>query len=106
MGVELLYNSVHRKFKKLQTRCGRESEHPVEGALRPPINQFWRQDQLETRCGRENQHPEKLGPRPSGPQLGNLGDREGNADGHKSGGGQCVAVLFGLQLPLTHSLFK
>ena len=57
-GVELLYNSVHRKFNQLETRCGKESQHPAEGALRPPINQ------LETRCGRENQHPERLGPRP------------------------------------------
>ena len=38
MGVEQLYNSVHRKF-----------------------------NQLEIRCGRENQHPERLGPRLSSP---------------------------------------
>ena len=25
---------------QLETRCGRESQHPTEGALRPPINQF------------------------------------------------------------------
>ena len=37
VGVELLYNSVHRKFNKLETRCGREIQHPAEGALRPPI---------------------------------------------------------------------
>ena len=38
--VELLYNLVHKKFKELETRCGRESQHPAEGALRPPINQL------------------------------------------------------------------
>ena len=40
MGVELLYNSVHRKFKE-----------------------FWGSEELEIRYGRENQHPERLGPR-------------------------------------------
>ena len=67
VGVEKLYNWVHKKFNQLKTRCGRESQHPAEGALRPSINQFgdqtsWRPDQLEIRCGRENQHPERLGP--------------------------------------------
>ena len=38
--VELLYNTVHRKFNQLETRCGRESQHPAEGGLRPPINQL------------------------------------------------------------------
>ncbi len=32
--VELLYNSVHRKFNQLEIRCGRENQHPAEGALR------------------------------------------------------------------------
>ena len=41
VGVELLYNSVYRKFKE-----------------------FWGSDKLEIRCSRENQHPERLGPRP------------------------------------------
>ena len=45
VGVELLYNSVHRKFNPLGIR-------PVR-----------RSDELEIRCGRENQHPEMLGPR-------------------------------------------
>ena len=40
VGVELLYNSVHRKFNQLEIRCGRESQHPAEGALRPPVNQL------------------------------------------------------------------
>ena len=38
--VELLYNLVHRKFNQLERRCGRENQHPAEGALRPPINQL------------------------------------------------------------------
>ena len=42
-GRELLYNSMHRKFNQLESRYGRESQHPAEGALRPPI------DSLETR---------------------------------------------------------
>ena len=58
VGVELLYNSVDRKFNQLETRCGRESQHPAEWAPRPPIEQL----QLEIRWGRENQHPERLGP--------------------------------------------
>ena len=59
VGVELLYNSVHRKFNQLETRCGRESQHPAERTLRPPINQFgdqmgWRQDAVEKAS---TQHP-------------------------------------------------
>ena len=38
--VELLYNSVHRKFNQLETSCGRESQHPAKGAIRSPINQL------------------------------------------------------------------
>ena len=54
----------------------------------------WRSDPLVTRCGRESL------------RLSNPGERERhNADGHKSGG-QYIAVLFGLQLPLTHKPFK
>ena len=40
---------------------------------------------------------------PPGLRLSNPGERERhNADGHKSGG-QYIAVLFGLQLPLTYT---
>ena len=63
----------------------------------------WRSDELETRCGREN-CTQQSGP--PGLQLSSPGEREGhNADGHKSRG-QYIAVLFGLQLPLTHKPFK
>ena len=52
VGVKLLYNWVHRKFNHLETRCGSESQHSAEGALRPPINKFgdqkrWRNDTVE-----------------------------------------------------------
>ncbi len=46
VGVELLYNSVKTgsqavwKPDQLEIRCGRESQHPAEWSLRPPINQF------------------------------------------------------------------
>ena len=50
---------------QLEIRCGRESQHPAEGALRPPI-ESWGSDELEVRCGRENQHPERLGPQAPG----------------------------------------
>ena len=42
---------------------------------------------------------------PLGLRLSSPGERERNADGHKSGG-QYVAVLFSHQLPLTHNPFK
>ena len=58
VGVELLYNSVKTgsqlvwRLDQLETRCSRESQHPAEGALRPPIEQFgdqtsWGQDAVE-----------------------------------------------------------
>ena len=62
VGIELLYNPVHRKF-----------------------------NQLEIRCGKENQQPRRTGKK--------------HCYGHKSGG-QYVAVLLGLQLPLTNNPFK
>ena len=74
VGVELLYNSVHRKFNQLEKRCGRENQHPAEWAPRPLVEQ-----------------PKRKGKK--------------HCYGHKSGG-QYVAVLFGLQLPLTHNPFN
>ena len=64
----------------------------------------WRSDPLVTRCSRGSQHPAESGP--PGLRLSSPGERERhNADGHKSGG-QYIAVLFGLQLPLTHKIFQ
>ena len=65
--VELLYNSVHKKFNQLVTRCGRESQHPAEGALRPPI-ESWGSDELETSwredAGLRNMSQRGWAPRP------------------------------------------
>ena len=57
VGVELLYNSEHRKFNQLETRCGRVSQHLAEWVLGPPIEQL----QLERRCWIEEHVPERLG---------------------------------------------
>ena len=79
--IELLYNSV-KTGSQLVWR-------PVFG-----------DQKLVTRCGRESQQKAGL----PGLRLSSRGERERhNADGHKSGG-QYVAVLFGLQLPLTRNL--
>ena len=67
--VELLYNSVHRKFNQLEIRCGRENQHPAEWAPMPPVEQPRRTE--KKRCY-----------------------------DHRSGG-QYVAVLLDLQLPIT-----
>ena len=37
--VELLYNSVQRKFNQLEIRCGRENQHLAEWAPRPSVEQ-------------------------------------------------------------------
>ena len=85
--VEVLYNSVHRKFNQLEIRCGRESQHLAEWALRSPIEQL----QLERRI--RNMSQRGWAPRPSVEQPRGTGKK--HCYGHKSGG-QYVAVLFGL----------
>ena len=46
VGVELIYNSVRTGSQlvwrpdQLERRCGRESQHPAEWALGPPIKQL------------------------------------------------------------------
>ena len=62
---------------------------------------FWRPEVGEI-CGRESQHSAESCA--SGPPVEQPWRTERNPDGHKSGGGQYVAVLFGLQLPLTRNL--
>ena len=47
---------------QLETRCGRESQHPAEWALRPPIEQL----QLERRCWIQEHVPERLDPQAPG----------------------------------------
>ncbi len=49
MDVELLYNSVHRKFNQLEIRSVGDQ-------------MGWRSDQLERRCWNEEHVPERLGP--------------------------------------------
>ena len=88
---------------ELGTRCDRESQHPAELALRPPIDQLqfgdqmsWRQDAVEKASTQQSGHS---GPRLSscswreddgmrtcsreaglpGPRLSSLGERERNA---------------------------
>ena len=130
--IELLYNSVKTGSQqagdqmswgpeKSETRCGRDSHHPAEGALRTPKGELEIREleirELETRCSRENHHPAEgalgtpdgvWGPdqlviiwgresqqkaEPPGLWLSSTGEQERhNADGHKSGG-QYVAVF-------------
>ena len=40
--VEQLYNSVQRKFSQLETRCGRENQHPERPGPRSPVEQLRR----------------------------------------------------------------
>ena len=51
---------------ELETRCGRESQHPAEWALRPPIEQLL----LERRCWKENMSQRGWVPRPPVEQPG------------------------------------
>ena len=91
--------SVSWRSDELESRCSRESHQPAEGALGIPDG-VWRPDQLVIRYSRESQY--------SGPRASDWasGERERhNADGHKSGG-QYIAVLFGLQLPLTRKPYN
>ena len=60
-------------------------------------------NQLDIRCGRENQSQRGWAPRSPVEQHKRTGKKR--YYGQKSGG-QYVAVLFVLQLPLTHNPFK
>ena len=65
VGIELLYNSVHRKFKEfLETRCGRESQHPAEGASGPPIKEFWRSERWRNDAVEKTAPSRSWAPRP------------------------------------------
>ena len=66
VGVEQLYNSVHRKFNQLELRCGRENKHPAEGGPQNPRLSCWSSDQLQRRCWNEEHVPERLGPQAPG----------------------------------------
>ena len=62
MGVELLYNSVHRKFNDSWKNDAVEKTAPSRRGPQEPRPSSWGSDELEIRCGRENQHPERLDP--------------------------------------------
>ena len=73
VGVELLYNSVKTGSQLvwrpdlLVTRCGRESQHLAEWALRPPIELLQFGDQTSWEKMLEWGHiPERLGPQALG----------------------------------------
>ena len=94
VGVELLYNSVHRKFDQLEKRCSREKQLAAEGALRTPDwavgdQTSWRED-----AGMRNMSQRGWAPRPPVEQPRRTGKK--CYYGHKSGG-QYAAVLFSLQ---------
>ena len=79
---------------KLETRCGRESHHPAEGAFETP-DWVWRPDQLVTRRGRESPH--------SDPRLSSPRERERhNADGHKCGGGVNILQFYSVPNSLSN----
>ena len=87
--IELSYNSVktrsHSVWRpdKLVIRCGRESQHPAEGALGTP-DWVWGSEEMEKWCCRENSTQQRAGL--SGLRLNNPGEWERqNADGNKSG---------------------
>ena len=84
--VEQLYNSVHRKFNQLEIKCGREKPAPSRAVAVGEKMLEW-------------EHvPGGWAPRPPVEQPRRTGKK--HCYGHESGG-QYVAVLFGLQLPLT-----
>ena len=81
--------------EKASTQQKRPSGPPIEFGDQTS----WWQDVVEKASTQQKAWPPGL-------QLSNPGERERlNADGHKSRG-QYVAVLFGLELPLTHNPFK
>ena len=71
VGVELIYNSVHRKFNQFgdQTSWWQDVVEKASTQQREPSGprlSSWGSDELEIRCGRENQRPERLGPQAPG----------------------------------------
>ena len=81
---------------QLEIRCCRENQHPAEGDLRTPdwavrVQMSWRED-----AGMRTMYQRGWAPRPLVEQPRRTGKK--CCYGHKSGGGQYVAVLFSLQL--------
>ena len=97
MGVELLYNSVEFDGQWQTFGDGVIDEmwkgkpHQAKGA--------WGPDELRSKDSVEKTITQQSGPQ--GLRLSSPGERKRhNVDGHKSGG-QNIAVMFDLQLPLT-----
>ena len=104
--VEQLYNSLHRKFNQLEIRCCRENPAPSRGGPQDPHLSSWSSDpQMSWRedAGMRTMSQRGWAPRSPVEQLRKTGKKR--CCGHKSGC-QYVAVLFGLQLPLTHNPFN
>ena len=84
VGVELLYNSVHRKFNQSWRQDEVEKASTQQGSPQAPDLSIWKPDQLETRSGRESQHPAEEALKPPIEQLGSdelnsPGEHEKNA---------------------------
>ena len=98
---EQLYNpgedrkSGSWRSDQLEIRCGRENQHPVEGALRPRLSSCsWRED-----AGMRNMSQRGWAPRPSVEQPRRTGKKR--CYGHKSGGQYVVVPFFSNSLSHT-----
>ena len=92
------------EIRELETRCGRESQHPAEGTLRSPIGSLGI-IQLEKWCCSENNIEQRAGP--LGLRLNNHGEQERHtAMSGGTGEVNMLQALFSFQLRLTHNPFK
>ena len=107
--VKLLYNPGEDRKSgswisdELEIRCGRENQHPSPRTPRTPdceveVQISWRED-----VGMRTMSQRGWAPRPPIEQPRRTAKKR--CSGQKSGG-QYAAVLFGLQLPLTHNPFN
>ena len=95
--IELLYNSMETESQWVGDQISWR-QVVVEKAITRQKETHWWQDAVEKARTQQSVSP--------GLRLSIPGERERyNADGHKSGG-QYIAVLFGLQFPLTYKPFK
>ena len=104
VGVELLYNSVHRKFNQFgdQTSWRQDAVEKASTQQREPSSPrliSWGSDELENWWCRENSTQQKAGP--PGLRLSNSVERERHCYVRRSWGGQYVAVC--VQSPTPHT---